>query len=103
MIDLRDSMMTLFEVLGLRFFRRIASVRVCAIWVCMAFAWCCIVGTVSAENKQAIPVPKVANAPLSVSKIDFKRGDDGSGRLILKFDGQGATPDLRTLGWHRAG
>nr|ARO49610.1 fimbrial protein [Xylella fastidiosa] len=98
MIDLRDRMMTLFEVLGLRFVRRIASLRVCEIWVCIAFAWCCIPGTVSAENKQAIPVAKATNAPLSVSKIDFKRGDDGSGRMILKFDGQGATPDLRTQG-----
>lgn len=95
-------MMTLFEVLGLRFVRRIASLRVCKIWVCIAFAWCCIPGTVSAENKQAIPVAKATNAPLSVSKIDFKRGDDGSGRLILKFDGQGATPDLHA-GRHRAG
>ncbi|WP_104948389.1 type IV pilus secretin PilQ family protein [Xanthomonas citri] len=41
---------------------------------------------------------KVAPASLAVSKIDFKRGEDGAGRLILQFDGQGASPDLRTQG-----
>ena len=33
-----------------------------------------------------------------MAKIDFKRGDDGAGRLIVQFDGQGAIPDLRTQG-----
>lgn len=41
---------------------------------------------------------KVAPASLAVSKIDFKRGEDGTGRLILQFNGQGASPDLRTQG-----
>lgn len=35
---------------------------------------------------------------ISVSNIDFKRGDGGSGRLILHFSGDGAMPDLRTQG-----
>ena len=35
---------------------------------------------------------------LSVSSIDFKRGDGGAGRLILRFSGDGAAPDLRTQG-----
>ncbi|MFS8064206.1 MAG: type IV pilus secretin PilQ, partial [Luteimonas sp.] len=35
---------------------------------------------------------------ITVSNIDFKRGDGGSGRLILHFSGDGATPDLRTQG-----
>ncbi|MCC7636012.1 type IV pilus secretin PilQ [Stenotrophomonas rhizophila] len=39
-----------------------------------------------------------APATLSVSKIDFKRGEDGAGRLILQFDGKGANPDLRNQG-----
>nr|WP_307548938.1 type IV pilus secretin PilQ family protein [Xanthomonas sacchari] len=33
-----------------------------------------------------------------MSKIDFKRGDGGAGRLILSFSGTGASPDLRTQG-----
>jgi type IV pilus assembly protein PilQ len=35
---------------------------------------------------------------ITVSNIDFKRGDGGAGRLILHFSGDGATPDLRTQG-----
>ncbi len=35
---------------------------------------------------------------ISVTDIDFKRGDGGSGKLILRFDGDGAAPDLRTQG-----
>lgn len=34
---------------------------------------------------------------VTVTDVDFKRGDGGSGKLILRFDGDGATPDLRTL------
>ncbi len=33
---------------------------------------------------------------LTVTDLDFKRGDGGSGKLILRFDGDGAAPDLRT-------
>ncbi len=32
----------------------------------------------------------------SITSIDFKRGDGGSGKLILHFDRDGATPDLRS-------
>ena len=35
---------------------------------------------------------------VSVSSIDFKRGDGGAGRLIVRFSGDGAMPDLRTQG-----
>ena len=35
---------------------------------------------------------------ISVSNIDFKRGDGGAGRLSLRFNGAGAAPDLRTEG-----
>ncbi len=35
---------------------------------------------------------------IAVSNIDFKRGDGGAGRLILRFDGDGAAPDLRSTG-----
>lgn len=35
---------------------------------------------------------------VGVSKVDFKRGDGGSGKLILTFDGEGAVPDMRTQG-----
>src|SRR5688500_10945451 len=35
---------------------------------------------------------------ISVSNIDFKRGDGGAGRLSLRFNGPGAAPDMRTEG-----
>src|SRR3546814_10582686 len=33
-----------------------------------------------------------------VSRIDFKRGDGGSGKLIMRFSGDGAVPDMRKQG-----
>ena len=35
---------------------------------------------------------------ISVANIDFKRGDGGAGKLILRFTGDGAAPDLRSTG-----
>ncbi|MCD9095836.1 type IV pilus secretin PilQ [Luteimonas fraxinea] len=35
---------------------------------------------------------------VAVTDIDFRRGDGGSGKLVLRFDGDGAAPDLRTQG-----
>ena len=39
-----------------------------------------------------------SEAPAAITSIDFRRGDGGSGKLILRFDGDGAMPDLRTQG-----
>ncbi|HEY4581900.1 MAG TPA: type IV pilus secretin PilQ family protein [Lysobacter sp.] len=35
---------------------------------------------------------------VSVADIDFKRSDDGAGRLVVRFSGEGAAPDLRKMG-----
>ena len=43
------------------------------------------------------PAKQVPGA-VQVSNIDFKRGSDGSGRLVIKFDGNGAAPDLKNQG-----
>jgi type IV pilus assembly protein PilQ len=51
----------------------------------------------SATGAMADPAKRTPDA-VTVSSIDFKRGDGGSGKLILKFSGNGAAPDLRTLG-----
>lgn len=56
---------------------------------------------VGATPPAATPAPaatEVRQAPAvaTVTSIDFKRGDGGSGKLILHFDGDGAMPDLRT-------
>ncbi|TDK23299.1 type IV pilus secretin PilQ [Luteimonas aestuarii] len=37
-------------------------------------------------------------ATVAVSNVDFRRGEGGAGKLILRFDGEGAMPDLRTQG-----
>ncbi|MFC5579271.1 type IV pilus secretin PilQ [Lysobacter niabensis] len=51
----------------------------------------------------AAPMPsndpaKQLPGAISVSNIDFKRGDGGAGKLILRFSGEGASPDLRSTG-----
>lgn len=43
------------------------------------------------------PAKQVPGA-LAVSNIDFKRGDGGAGKLIMRFSGDGAMPDLRKDG-----
>jgi type IV pilus assembly protein PilQ len=53
--------------------------------------------TGSSIANPADPVKRTANG-VSVSNIDFRRGDNGSGRVIVRFSGDGATPDLRTDG-----
>jgi type IV pilus assembly protein PilQ len=46
----------------------------------------------------AIDPAKQVPGGLAVSSIDFKRGDGGSGKLIMRFSGDGAAPDMRTQG-----
>ncbi len=41
---------------------------------------------------------KRAASGVAVENIDFRRGENGSGRIILRFDGDGATADLRNEG-----
>ena len=43
------------------------------------------------------PTKKVATA-LEVANIDFRRGENGAGRVILKFNGDGAAADMRNEG-----
>lgn len=51
----------------------------------------------AATGALADPAKRTPDA-VSVSAIDFKRGDGGSGKLILRFSGDGAAPDLRNMG-----
>ncbi len=46
----------------------------------------------------AVDPAKQVPGGLAVSSIDFKRGDGGSGKLIMRFSGDGAAPDLRKQG-----
>jgi type IV pilus assembly protein PilQ len=65
--------------------------------------------SVQAAPQAAPAAPAVAPSPsldpgkqlpgtVAVDAIDFKRGQDGSGRLIVRFSGEGAAPDLRKQG-----
>ena len=91
--------MTFTKALSLRPIRRHALVRVCALGVALA----AVCGSSFAAQPVtgvggAAAAPQQAVKAVSVTKIDFKRGDDGAGRLIMQFDGQGASPDLRNQG-----
>ena len=68
-------------------------------------------GSVSAAPNPGLPVASFAQssavavdpakqvpAEVGVADIDFKRGDGGAGKLVLRFDGEGAAPDMRTEG-----
>ena len=55
-------------------------------------------GLAMAQAAAAIDPAKQVPGVVSVSAVDFKRGDGGAGKLILRFDGEGASPDLRTQG-----
>lgn len=54
-------------------------------------------GTQPAGMNAADP-GKQRPAEVTISSIDFKRGTDGAGRLIMRFSGDGAAPDLQTQG-----
>lgn len=51
----------------------------------------------SATGAMADPAKRTPDA-VSVTAIDFKRGEGGSGKLVLRFSGTGAAPDLRNNG-----
>jgi len=57
-----------------------------------------MIAMVQASTVPAVDPAKQSPAAVSISSIDFKRGDGGSGKLIMRFNGDGATPDLRTQG-----
>ncbi|KGM24805.1 type IV pilus secretin PilQ [Stenotrophomonas maltophilia] len=91
--------MTFHQAKGLRPIRRFTLNRASALGVALMLACAPALAAAPAEKPVGATVaPAAAPAGLSVAKIDFKRGDDGAGRLIVQFDGQGAVPDLRTQG-----
>lgn len=92
--------MTATNAHRLRPSRRLATFRVCSLGLAIGLlAAASAAGAVSPAAQTAPPVAITQPASaVSVSNIDFRRGDDGAGRLIVKFDGQGAAPDLRNQG-----
>ncbi|MBD9478703.1 type IV pilus secretin PilQ family protein [Pseudoxanthomonas sp. PXM02] len=92
--------MTATNAYRLRPSRRLATFRLCSLGLAIGLlAAASTVGAVTPTTHAASPatVTQPASA-VSVSNIDFRRGEDGAGRLIIKFDGQGAAPDLRNQG-----
>ncbi|MCL7713118.1 type IV pilus secretin PilQ [Stenotrophomonas mori] len=87
--------MTFSKALSLRPVRRQAMVHARALGVALALACGSPLVAFAADD---LPAAATAQAAVAVTKVDFKRGDDGSGRLVLQFDGQGASPDLRNQG-----
>lgn len=88
--------MTFSKALSLRPARRQAMVHARALGVALALACGSPFAAFAADA--APPVAAQPAATVAITKVDFKRGDDGAGRLVLQFDGQGASPDLRTQG-----
>ncbi|SBV36705.1 Fimbrial assembly protein pilQ [uncultured Stenotrophomonas sp.] len=88
--------MTFSKALSLRPTRRQAMVHARALGVALALACGSPFVAFAADTVPDAVVQPAAT--VAVTKVDFKRGDDGAGRLILQFDGQGASPDLRTQG-----
>ncbi|MBD9369418.1 type IV pilus secretin PilQ family protein [Xanthomonas sp. XNM01] len=70
--------------------RRPVALTACCLGIALALA----AGTALAATPAATSSVQ-APARASVAHIDFKRGDGGAGRLVLRFDGEGAAPDLR--------
>ena len=50
------------------------------------------VGALGADPAKQVP------GAIAVNDIDFRRGEGGSGKLVLRFDGEGAVPDMRAQG-----
>lgn len=92
--------MTATNAYRLRPSRRLATFRLCSLGLAIGLlAATNVAGAVSPTTQTASPA--AAGQPVSavsVSNIDFRRGEDGAGRLVVKFDGQGAVPDLRNQG-----
>lgn len=99
---IRGYTMTASNAHLLRPARRVTPVRICGLALAIG-----LLASTSAVNA-ATPDPtaavayagpaSAAPAGLEISNIDFKRGDGGAGRLIVRFNGKGAMPDLRNQG-----
>nr|WP_295375375.1 type IV pilus secretin PilQ family protein [Pseudoxanthomonas sp.] len=97
--------MTASNANGLRPIRRLATLRTQSLG--FAIGLLVATGAAGAANPtppvQAVaPASATAGTPakgqVAITNIDFRRGEDGAGRLVVKFDRAGAAPDLRNLG-----
>lgn len=80
-------------------FRRLATPRVLGLG--LAIGLLAVAGMAAAAPAAVsgnVDPAQQAVGKLEIANIDFKRGDDGAGRLIVRFNGKGAMPDLRNQG-----
>lgn len=84
--------MTFIKAQSLRPSRRSPLLRAGALGIALAAAH----GTAWAASELPASIELQAPASLAVTKVDFNRGTDGSGRLVLQFDRDGAVADLRS-------
>ncbi len=83
-------------------FRRLAMIQACSLGLTVGLL-AVATGAIAAPPASPAPVGVASpSAPLpaglEISNIDFKRGEGGAGRLIVRFNGKGAMPDLRNQG-----
>ncbi|MFT4257294.1 MAG: type IV pilus secretin PilQ family protein [Pseudoxanthomonas sp.] len=89
--------MTAFNLRSLRPLRRLATAQAGSL--ALAIGLLAVPAALLAAPANPAPAPATAAAAgVQVSAIDFKRGENGEGRLILRFDEKGALPDLRNQG-----
>jgi len=88
--------MTFSNAQSLRTRRRpaISAPVACGLWLALALTVPSLAAVAATPASQPAPAASTT-AKSKVSQIDFKRGDGGAGRLILRFDGDGVAPDLR--------
>lgn len=82
--------------------RRLATRGACCLGLAIGLLAVASVATAAAPVPAAVAgnadPARQAAGKLEVANIDFKRGDGGAGRLIVRFNGKGAMPDLRNQG-----
>ncbi|MFT3755025.1 MAG: type IV pilus secretin PilQ family protein [Pseudoxanthomonas sp.] len=89
--------MTALNLRSLSPSRRLATFQAGSL--ALAIGMLAMPAAVLAAPANPAPAPATAAAAgVQVSAIDFKRGENGEGRLILRFDEKGALPDLRNQG-----
>ncbi|MDR1075455.1 MAG: type IV pilus secretin PilQ [Xanthomonadaceae bacterium] len=95
--------MTFFKAMSVCSFRRRTLAQASAAAFAIALATSGAYATPSSTGAADSAVASATGAAsarngAAISLIDFKRGEDGTGRLILRFDGTGVAPDLRNEG-----
>ncbi len=80
---------------------RLAALRFCTLALAVGLLASGATATAAAAEPVVAPATGAdgtTRGDIAISSIDFKRGTDGAGKLILRFSGAGAMPDLRNQG-----